>query len=106
MDLEVAKFDLTMYVAETDGQFTSIFEYATDKFDKFTIGRMHGHLITLIDGILDNPQKCLHELPIMTKKERLLILSSWNDTDEDETFNLTHELISNASQRRTLNKAQ
>ncbi|MCP5099789.1 MAG: non-ribosomal peptide synthetase, partial [Chloroflexi bacterium] len=51
----IAKFDLTLNVAEQDGQFECIWEYATDLFDADTIERMAGHFDVLLTALVENP---------------------------------------------------
>ena len=77
-DLGVAKFDLTLYVSNDEGQLTAIFEYATDRFDPETISRMHTHLQVLLQGIIDNPNQRIAQLPILSEVEKKTILYDWN----------------------------
>lgn len=79
-DFGVAKFDLTLYVSEDKGQLTTIFEYATDLFERETIERMQGHLRVLLEGIADNPEAKISELPLLTEAEKQQVLVDWNDT--------------------------
>ncbi|HVK94673.1 MAG TPA: amino acid adenylation domain-containing protein, partial [Noviherbaspirillum sp.] len=51
-----AKFDLTLYVTENDGQLSCSFEYDTDLFDSATIERMAGHFTHLLDAIIAAPE--------------------------------------------------
>ncbi|ELR97625.1 non-ribosomal peptide synthetase [Gloeocapsa sp. PCC 73106] len=74
-----AKFDLTLYMAETDEGLTGTFEYNTDLFKKETIQRMIGHFQTLIAAIITNPQHRLSELSLLTESERRQI-QYWNNT--------------------------
>ncbi len=82
-DLGVAKFDLTLYIAEDKEQLTAIFEYAKDLFDETTIDRMQAHLQTLLQGIVDNPKARIADLPILPAAERQLILQDWNSATFD-----------------------
>jgi natural product biosynthesis luciferase-like monooxygenase protein/amino acid adenylation domain-containing protein len=53
------------------------------RFDDATIGRMLGHLKTLLEGIAANAQRRLYELPMLTAAERHQLLVEWNDTGAD-----------------------
>ncbi|BAY48984.1 peptide synthetase [Scytonema sp. HK-05] len=53
-----------------------------DHFDTATIDRMLGHLKTLLEGMVANPQKRLKELSLLTEAERQLLVD-WNDTQAD-----------------------
>ena len=79
----VAKFDLTLSMAETDNGLEGVFEYNTDLFERTTIERLVGHFQTLIEGIVSNPQQPIQELPLLTATERHQLLVEWNDTTAD-----------------------
>jgi amino acid adenylation domain-containing protein/thioester reductase-like protein len=82
MEHAVAKFDLTLNVAEQDGQLHCSWEYATDLFAGDTIQRMAGHFEALLNAIVDNPQQAIGRLPMLTAQETLQ-LQAWNDTATD-----------------------
>lgn len=83
-DIGVAKFDLTLDLAETpDGGVEGWLEYASDLFDPTTIARMEGHLRTLLEGIVANPDRPLSQLPLLTDWEKRQLLVEWNDTGYD-----------------------
>jgi amino acid adenylation domain-containing protein len=82
MEYPVAKFDLTLHVAEQDGHLHCYWEYATDLFAGDTIQRMAGHFEALLNAIVDNPQQAIGRLPLLTAQETLQ-LQSWNDTATD-----------------------
>jgi len=75
-----AKFDLALSVHEREGRLEGHFEYATDLFDAATIERLAGHLKTLLEGIVTNPDARLSELPLLSEAERHRLLTEWNDT--------------------------
>ncbi|WP_375497255.1 amino acid adenylation domain-containing protein [uncultured Nostoc sp.] len=75
-----AKFDLTLQMTETEEGLAGSLEYNTDLFQESTIHRMAGHLQTLLEGIVANPQQRLSELPLLSESERHQLLVEWNDT--------------------------
>ena len=75
-----SRFDLTVQVWETDEALAGSFEYNTDLFDGTTISRMTGHLETLLQGIVNDPDQKLSDLPLLTDSEKQQILVEWNDT--------------------------
>jgi amino acid adenylation domain-containing protein len=83
-DFGVTKFDLTLFVAADAGKISAIFEYAKDLFDEKTIERMHGHLRKLLEEIVENPNRPISELTIITDQE-LKLFSEWNDTNSNKT---------------------
>ena len=75
---KTSKFDLTLFI--TDGGETVHLEteYSTDLFDEARIERMVGHLRTLLEAAVTNPEKRLAELPLLTTAERRQLLVEWN----------------------------
>jgi amino acid adenylation domain-containing protein len=80
---DTAKFDLTLYLREDAGGMRGNWEYNTDLFDGPTIERMIGHFLTLLEGIVVNPDLRLSALPLLTEAERYQLLVEWNDTKRD-----------------------
>ena len=76
----IAKFDLTLTMAEKDGKLRGSINYNTDLFDSTTIDRMAGHFQTLLEGIVTNPEQRISEFPLLTESERHQLLIEWNDT--------------------------
>ncbi len=74
-------------------------------FDKATVLRMLGHLQTLLEGIVADPNRRLSELPLLTDAERHQLLVEWNDTAaETVEHRCIHELFE-AQVGRTPNAA-
>ena len=80
LDVPTSKFDLTLHAWETDTGLSGLWEYNTDLFDGTTISRMTGHLETLLQGIVNDPDQKLSDLPLLTDSEKQQILVEWNDT--------------------------
>ncbi|MBL8261086.1 MAG: amino acid adenylation domain-containing protein [Xanthomonadaceae bacterium] len=73
-----AQGDLLLFVNQhAPGEL--MFEYSTDLYDAATIERMAGHFVTLLEGVLDSPQRPVSQLPLMTRDE-IMALARWNDT--------------------------
>jgi amino acid adenylation domain-containing protein len=58
-------------------------EYDRQRFEQATITRMLGHLQTLLEGMVANPDQCLADLPMLTAAERHQLLIEWNQTQTD-----------------------
>jgi amino acid adenylation domain-containing protein len=78
MNNRIAQFDLTLFVEERDGKLAGSFEYNADLFDATTIGRMAGHLQTLLTGIVNTPGLPLKHLPLMPPAETQQLLAGWS----------------------------
>ncbi|WP_218081855.1 non-ribosomal peptide synthetase [Anthocerotibacter panamensis] len=71
----VAKFDLTLGMADTDQGIVAAFEYNTDLFAPETIARMAGHLLMLATAVSTDPDQAIHALPLLTPAERTQLLA-------------------------------
>lgn len=78
LDVEASKFDLTLYLVETDRGLSGKFEYNADLFDAETIERLAEHLRILLEGIVADPQQRLAALPWLSDPERQQLLVEWN----------------------------
>nr|ADL59762.1 non-ribosomal peptide synthase [Nostoc sp. 'Peltigera membranacea cyanobiont'] len=78
-----AKFDLTLIMQNTDTGLVGVWEYNTDLFDASTIKRMSSHFVTLLAGIVTNPQQQISQLPLLTEVEQRQLLVEWNHTQAD-----------------------
>ncbi|WP_345130507.1 amino acid adenylation domain-containing protein, partial [Dactylosporangium darangshiense] len=80
------------------GDGPAMLRYRADLLDESTVGRLCGHLTTLLGA---DPDRHLSELPMLTAVERHQVLVEWNDTDAPPaTVAGVHELVE-AQVRRT-----
>jgi amino acid adenylation domain-containing protein len=80
VEIETAKFDLTLSLAEEDQQLEGRLEYNTDLFEAGTIQRMVNHLEVLLTSVVTNPEQRLSALQLLTPAEREQVLVEWNKT--------------------------
>jgi amino acid adenylation domain-containing protein len=74
--------------------------YDRSRFDDDTIARMLGHLRTLLEALIADPNRRLEELPLLTQAERHRQLVEWNDTRRDyPTKKCLHELFEQQAER-------
>jgi amino acid adenylation domain-containing protein/non-ribosomal peptide synthase protein (TIGR01720 family) len=78
-DTGTSKFDLTLYMEETNYSLVGIWEYNTDLFEESTIERMGGHFQGLLRAIVAQPYQALRMLPLLTASEHHQ-LCDWNQT--------------------------
>jgi non-ribosomal peptide synthetase component F len=57
-------------------------EYNTDLFDADRIERMVGHLQVLMEGAIEDPERKIAALPMLTAAEQEMLLAQWNSADE------------------------
>jgi amino acid adenylation domain-containing protein len=65
-DLETTKFDLTLYMNETEEGLSAAFEYSRELFDAATVRRMLKDYERLLEEFVAAPDKPLSELPLLT----------------------------------------
>ncbi|MEG4294214.1 amino acid adenylation domain-containing protein, partial [Microcoleus sp. C2C3] len=89
-----AKFDLSLLMQNTTTGLVGFWEYNTDLFDASTIERMTGHFLTLLEGIIANPEERISQLPLLTAIEQQQLLVEWNNTQADYPQNkCIHQLF-------------
>jgi amino acid adenylation domain-containing protein len=72
-DTASAPFDLTVSVQECDEGLAGSFEYSTDLFDAATIAKMADHFHTLLNDIVDHPDRRVSTLSLITADESRVI---------------------------------
>ncbi|MBD2606574.1 non-ribosomal peptide synthetase [Scytonema hofmannii FACHB-248] len=78
-----SKFDLTLFMEDSEQGLVATCEYNTDLFNVDTITRMLGHFQTLLESIVSDPQQCVSDLQLLTPSEVQQLLVDWNDTKTD-----------------------
>jgi len=80
IDVNFAKFDLTLSLTETTTGLDGEIEYATDLFKVTTINRLLGHFTKLLEEIVANPGQLIQQYELLTAAEKQQILIDWNNT--------------------------
>jgi len=83
-----AKFDLTLYLAETKQGLEGLWKYNIDLFEADTIERVARHFKVLLEGIVANPERRLSEFPLLDDTERRQQAVEWNRTENSYRFDL------------------
>ncbi|UKP00593.1 non-ribosomal peptide synthetase [Nostoc sp. UHCC 0870] len=91
-DSGTAKFDLTWFVSETAQGLSCKLEYNTDLFAATKIERLAGHLETLLQAVVLNPEQHINDLPLLTTFEQQQ-LAQWNTTQRQYPQQCLHELF-------------
>ena len=91
--IETSAYPLTLVASVGEELIVSV-RYDRRFFDAATASRIAGHLQTLLESIVDNPQQTLSQLSLLTAAERELLLTSWNHTPSASVPQLCiHELF-------------
>lgn len=67
--------------------------YEEQCFDSAAIARMLGHLQTLLEGMVANPDRGLSDFPILTPAEQHQLLVEWNQTQAAYPHQCIHKLF-------------
>jgi amino acid adenylation domain-containing protein len=93
-------FDLMLTFREKTDAVIGHFLYRTDLFAPTTIERQIGHLLTLLDAVVADPDRAITVLPILTAAERRQILVEWNATATHyPPDQCVHELVAEQAAR-------
>ena len=98
--VETTKFDLYLSVNGGDEGIGATLNYASDLFDDDTITRLLDHWRVLLKGIIEDPDRPISELAILTETEERQLLVEWNATaTEYPNSKCIHELFEEQAER-------
>ncbi|TXE05979.1 amino acid adenylation domain-containing protein [Gelidibacter salicanalis] len=90
----VSKFDLTLYIANDNGQLSSGFEYASDIFKETTIIQLQEHLTLFLETVTKNPEQNILEVDMLTVKEKQFFFENTNQNSNFfQEFQGIHHII-------------
>jgi len=94
LEVRTARFDLSLHVTELPDGLNVRIEYSTDLFQSSTIVRMLGHLQTLLEEFVADPDRPIWKLRLLTPAERRQLLVDWNRTESSyPSHRCIHELF-------------
>ena len=114
IDFKTTRFDLELHLWESTDSFRSLWGekwehaeglrgivvYNTDLLDKATISRLVGHLKTLLEAIITDPEMRISEIPFLLPTEQHQLVVEWNNTVADYPKNLCiHQLFEQQVER-------
>jgi amino acid adenylation domain-containing protein/non-ribosomal peptide synthase protein (TIGR01720 family) len=97
--VSAASFDLNVDLREEGGALAGHVIYSTDLFEAATIERMTGHLLTLLETVVSDPDRPLWSVPLLSVAERHQLLVEWNGDTESNPRRCLHELFSEQAAR-------
>ncbi len=78
-----AKFDLVLFLTQTEEGLGAELEYSSDLFERVTIQRFLDHYARLLEGIVANPDEHTSNYVLLSGAERQQVLRQWNLTQSD-----------------------
>ncbi|MBD0344926.1 MAG: AMP-binding protein, partial [Coleofasciculus sp. Co-bin14] len=98
--LERTNYPLTV-AGYLEPEFLLQIEYDRHRFDDATIARMLGHIQTLLEGMIANPESLLKDLPLLSAAERHQLLVEWNNTQAERPKDSCYHHLFEAQVERT-----
>lgn len=87
-------FALTLNLTEVNDAMVLECDFSRDLFDESSIARYVGHFLTLLQGIIENPNETLARLPLLDAAAAKQLLVEWNDSAADYPRDLcAHQLF-------------
>ncbi|HET6974042.1 MAG TPA: amino acid adenylation domain-containing protein [Pyrinomonadaceae bacterium] len=80
LETTAPKFDLVLFLKESDGSLSGSWEYNPARFDAETIRGLASHFETLLESAIADPSQRISQLNMLRDDERQLVVSKWNDT--------------------------
>ena len=99
-DREMSKFDLALFIEETEAGLIGNWVYKTDLFDATTVTRMAGHFETLLESIVAEPDAQLSDLEMLTESEKREQAMEVKEREESQIKKLK------SARRKTVNLSQ
>ncbi|MEA3013361.1 MAG: hypothetical protein QOD42_1906 [Sphingomonadales bacterium] len=93
-----AKFDLSLYLADSGAGLAGTWEYRAALFDRESIARMSGHFTTLLHHAMAAPDRPCSELPMVTPAESAQ-LTRWNSGSVPQDPRCPHQLFEDSAER-------
>jgi len=80
---DIAKFDLTLSLCESENEITGRLSYSTALFDCATMERHVGYLCSILQAMVMNIDQPAASIDLLSQCERDLVLREWNETQQD-----------------------
>ena len=94
--VEQTNYPLTLF-AIADRTLDFKVQYDGERFTAAAIGRLLGHLETVLAGFVTHPQSALGQIPLLTPTEQQQLIV-WNQTEQPIPNRCVHELIAEQAQ--------
>lgn len=78
-----ANFEIQIEMSVIDDCLQISYEYNTDLFDANTILQWNSYFGVLLEGICNNPEQLVGDLPFLPHADRHRLLETWNDNARD-----------------------
>ena len=76
-----AKFDLSLFVDDSDNCIQGQWNYAVGLFTEDTIRRFNAMYLCVLTALVENTTQHLNQIDVLSRQERHTLLHTWNATD-------------------------
>ncbi|PHM46120.1 Amino acid adenylation [Xenorhabdus mauleonii] len=77
----IAQFDLSLSMNDTEDGLVGDLEYSSDLFDRTSVERIASYLQTLLAAMVTNDSQRVEDLPLLQAAQRSQVLLDFNETD-------------------------
>src|SRR5262249_28671471 len=99
-ETQTAKFDLTLSLIDLGQELGGVVEYSRDLFEVGTIERLINHYINVLEGVVEDNERLIWSLELLSEEEREQIVEEWNATEVDyPREKLIHELFEEQAEK-------
>ncbi|WP_010503429.1 non-ribosomal peptide synthetase, partial [Paenibacillus elgii] len=96
---EQTNYDFNLIVMPGE-EIQICFRYNAHVYDQTSVERIQGHLIHVMEQVVDNPYICVNDLELVTAAEKAQIVEAFNDTAADYPRDKTiHQLFEEQVER-------
>ncbi|KAF9342993.1 hypothetical protein BGX34_007370, partial [Mortierella sp. NVP85] len=97
---DIAKFDLTLGLYESDSEIVGGLTYSTALFDRATMERHVGYLCSMLQAVVENVNRPALFVDLLSQYERNLVLEEMNSTQQEYPEHLCiHQLFERQVER-------
>lgn len=98
---DTSQFDLGLDLREEDGTWVGAISEGAGLLSSETIARMAGHFVILLESLLEDPDRPVAQVPMLSADERRRLLVDWNDTRRKyPTDRCIHHLVEEQAKLR------
>ena len=96
----ISKFDVSLLANHRRGLKVALV-YSNDLFNDATIDRMLGHLNSILENALVDPEQPILDIPLLAEAERDRLLVEWNQTQKEYSGDTSVQQLFAAQAERT-----
>ncbi|HAV89891.1 MAG TPA: non-ribosomal peptide synthetase, partial [Eubacterium sp.] len=76
----IAKFDLSFYICEYNGEYGINVEYCTALYNEQSARNLVDHFVTVLEKLMADTDKKLSDVEVVSEEEKNIIFNEYNDT--------------------------